>query len=174
MEPNVIIPAPEIKGPKFNFKPLMNPKAIFGIIALILVIAIPLIYLIVFTKFDLSSLLSKSIPALKPPAKTFTIADFKKSMVKDIKTTFATSKDAGVMAYVDLAGQEKNEFQSYQYYVKAFNKMKESYQKLAASMTEPAMTTDDPRVDQKISMIGLKTYASTLKYYKESDFVIPK
>ncbi|MBI2338511.1 hypothetical protein HYU95_05005 [Candidatus Daviesbacteria bacterium] len=173
MEPNVIIQAPEIKGPKFNFKSLWSSKVIFGVSALVLVIAVPLIYLVIFAKFDLNNLISKSLPVPKPAVKEFTVEDFKKSVVKDIKTTFATSKDAGVMAYIDLAGQEKNESQAYEYYVKAFNKMKEAYQNAKGNNGNISGTRSE-KMEMKLSMIGLIAYASNLKYYKESDFVMPK
>lgn len=154
-------------------------KPVLGLLLLVIFTS-SLTYFLLSNMVQLKSLIFKQVPSpSSAPAKVqkpaFTVADFRKSMVKDIRTTFATSQDAGIMAYVDLAGQEKNEFQSYQYYVKAFNKMKEAYMKNANEASSSSrFGKATPAGYQKLSMVELKAYVSPLKYYKKSDFVIPK
>lgn len=171
-EPEVVVQNPLSQtGSKFKLN--LKPKPVLGLLLLVAVVS-SLTYFTLSNMDRLKFLVSyKSPPVITKTQKPkFIVADFRRSMVKDIRTTFASNKDAGIMAYVDLAGQEKNEFQSYQYYVKAFNKMKETYMQ---TQKEPVSTASaGKRLDQKITMVGLVAYASTLKYYKESDFVIPK
>lgn len=159
MDPDVIVSSPASK------KGLNLPKPVIAVVLVILIIVSA-----AYLTFTGTNLLKTSVPG-KPPAKPpqqLTVADFKKSMVKNIKTSFASSKDAGVLAYVDLASTEKDDYKSYRYYVSAFEKMKKAYQ------SEDQAKAGNKAFAKKLTMIELKAYASVLPFYKESDFVVPK
>lgn len=171
MQPDIVYQSPQTAAKKNKFKPNFRS---FKVVIPLVVIALVFVYFSGFSKFNLSTFFNppKSVKTIvvKPPK--LTIADFKKSMVKDIRSTFDSSKDAGVMAYVDLAAIEKDGYRSYQYYTKAFDKMVASYRD---SKKQPISTDSaSQRLGQKVAMIELKAYAGSLKYYKESDFVLPK
>lgn len=168
MQPDIVYQSPleaAEKGKKPNLKKL---TILIPVVAITLV----LVYLTNFSNLNLNSLFKQPAPSKISTSAKPTIKDFRRALVKDIQTSFKSSKDAGVMAYMDLADLEKDAYQSYQYYVKAFGKMSDSY---LQSKNEPVSTDSArDRIQQKIAMIELKAYAASLKYYKESDFILPK
>lgn len=166
MQPDIVYQSPLEAAEKKKFTPS------FRAVIPLVVIALILAYLSLVSPSNFGKFFNQTTPKQTLQAKKLTPADFRKALVKDIQTSFKSSKDAGVMAYIDLASLEKDAYQSYQYYVKAFHKMSDSY---LQSKKEP-ISTDSARerLNQKIAMIELKAYATSLKYYKESDFILPK
>lgn len=79
----------------------------------------------------------------------------------NIKSAFSSKDGKGILAYLDLAFEQKQPVQSYLYIKKAFDKMTASYNSAKAP-------------EKKLAMGKLKTYVSSFPDYQESDFVVPK
>lgn len=100
-----------------------------------------------------SSSVASSKPVQVTPDKTL--------LRNTIKSAFNSKDGAGILAYLDLAFEQKQLLQRYDYLKKTFEKMTASYNSVKAP-------------EKKLAMGKLKVYASNLPNYKESDFVIPK
>lgn len=95
------------------------------------------------------------------PAPTVQSSPDKQVLRNNIQSAFNSKDGKGILAYLDLAFEQKQPLQSYDYLKKTFDKMTASYNSVKGA-------------EKKIAMGKLKVYASNLPNYKASDFVIPK
>lgn len=100
-------------------------------------------------------------PSNTASSKSVSVTQDKALLRSTIKSAFNSKDGAGILAYLDLAFEQKQPLQSYDYLKKTFDKMTASYNSVKAP-------------EKKIAMGKLKVYASNLPEYKESDFAIPK
>ncbi len=127
-----------------------NPVVLFCVGILVLTV-LSLAVLAVMKTAKTAPLAAKSAQAASPQT----------LLRNTIKSAFNSKDGSGILAYLDLAFEQKQPLQRYDYLKKTFEKMIASYNIVKAP-------------EKKLAMGKLKVYASNLPNYKESDFVIPK
>lgn len=116
---------------------------------------------LILTIVSLAVIKLTSTPSPVAVSKPVLVAPDKSLLRNNIKSAFNSKDERGILAYLDLALEQKQPGQSYLYIKKTFEKMTASYYSAKAP-------------EKKLAMTKLKTYISSLPDYKESDFIIPK
>lgn len=157
MEPN--LPIPWFKQKKFL------------LIILILVIASVVVYL------QYGNRLTK--PLISQPTTKNNVLSPKRAMELKVKAAFNTTADKNIITFINLASTEENPIKAYQDYAKAYKLMVASYNELSTRSKEQGFeflskenkSSGGEQNNKKSALLSLKSYVSTLKEYKESDFV---